>query len=97
MFSGMLLTMVFCSFSTKAFGASILDDEANGSFLGFNTLGQFKLDERPGKIVFLVVGLEVDIAFQIISKVSQPKFERYQADGIVQVVIIVVVEKVFCQ
>ena len=50
--------------------SDVLDDEANGCLLGFNTLGQLELDEGPGKIVFLMVGLEVDIAFQIVGEVS---------------------------
>jgi len=53
----------------KALLFSVLNHGANSCCLGFNALGKLDLNERPGKVVFLVPDL-VDIAFQIVGKES---------------------------
>ena len=75
----------------------VLDDGADGCCLGFDTFGKLELHQCPGKIVFLILGLEIDIALQIVSKVSQPKFEGDQPDRVIEIFVVVLGEEVYCQ
>ena len=53
----------------------LLDDGANKCLLGFDALRELELDDCSGKIVFPMIGLEVNIAFQIIGEESQAELE----------------------
>src|SRR5208282_2761867 len=65
----------------------------DGLFLGFDTLRQLELDQGPEQILFPVPDLEIDIALQVVGEESQPQLESEEADGVVQIFIVVPGEK----
>ena len=62
-------------FKNVGFSFHVSNDEADSSFLGFDALGKLELNKCSGEIVFLVVGLEIDITLQIVGKESQTELE----------------------
>jgi len=70
------------------------DDVANVRLVGFDGLGQLKLNKRTLQVVLRTFDLEIYIASEIIGEESDAKFKREQANSVEQVVIVGSVQEV---